>query len=198
MKPATFLLVWLSGYRSPVRLVEGLRDKPAPSWGFYAQLIRAAMDALLLYLPLALMGEQPSTPSYLTFITSEGYFAVLVWLAPVFLLCQWLLLSAILHLTLRLSGQRSDIDQILNITGMAALVVGAFLVAWDWLWILVGWQNVVLLGVSHLLLDGWGLAITVIGFKRILGMPVYMGTGLSLLWIVLGLPLAMLFMRGPF
>ena len=198
MSASGFFQVWLSGYRSPARLVEGLRGKPAPSWGFCAQLLRAAMDALLLYLPLALMDKQPSTPPYLTLITSEGYFATLVWLAPVFLLCQWLLLSAILHLILRMSGRHSDIDQILNITGMAALVVGAFLVAWDWLWILVGWQNVVLLGISHLLLDAWGLVITVIGFKRILGIPVYQGTGLSLLWIDLGLPLAMLFMRGPF
>ena len=116
MSSSNFIRVWLTGYYSPSQLIDRLADKPAPQWGFYAQLLRAVMDALLLYLPLALMGQQPSMPSYLTFITSESYFATLVWLAPVFLLCQWLLLSAILHLILRLTGQHSHIDQILNIT----------------------------------------------------------------------------------
>ena len=81
---------------------------------------------------------------------------------------------------------------------MAALVVGAFLVIWDWLWILLGWQNVILLGISHLLLDAWGVAIGVIGFKRILGIRVWSAIALNLLWIALGLPFAILFMRGPF
>lgn len=198
MSDSNFIQVWFTGYRSPTRLVEGLRGKPAPQWGVYAQVLRAVLDALLLYLPLALMGWQPSTPSYLTFIPDERYYAAMIWLAPVFLVCQWLLLSVIVHVILRLMGQTSDIDQILNITGMSALVVGAFLVVWDWLWILVGWRDIYLLGISHLLLNGWGIAITVTGFKRILGIPVWLGVALTLLWIALGLPMAILFMRGPF
>ena len=118
-------------------------------------------------------------------------------LAPIVLLAQWLLLAAVVHVILRISGRESDIDRILNITGMAALVVGAFLVAWDWIWIAARWKNVIWLGVSHLALDLWWIAITVIGFERHLGVPVWLGITLNLVWIVLGLPIAIVFMRAP-
>jgi uncharacterized membrane protein HdeD (DUF308 family) len=126
-----FFRVWLVGYYNPSGFARGLQGRPAPHWGLYAQGLRALLDALLLYLPLALMGRQPSMPSFLTFLPTERYFAASVVLAPVFVLAQWLLLSAILHVILRLSRQPSDIDQILNITGMVAFIVGSFLVAWD-------------------------------------------------------------------
>ena len=40
--------------------------------------------------------------------------------------------------------------------------------AQDWVWIVAGWHNEVLLGLSHMVLVIWGLAITVLGLKRIL------------------------------
>lgn len=193
----SFLRAWLTGYVNPTRLVEALRDKPAPHWGFYAQLGRAIMDSFLLYLPLALMGRAPSTPSTLSFVPTERYYAVSVFSMPVFLVGQWLLLSAIVHVILRLSGRRSDIDQILNITGMAALVVGAFLVVWDWGYILLGGTDVVFLGISHLVLDLWSILITIKGFERILGVPAWLSVLLNVVWLALGVPLAILFVRGP-
>jgi hypothetical protein len=54
---------------------------------------------------------------------------------------------------------------------MAGLIVGAVLVVWDWVWVVVGWQSDVLLGVSHLVLVVWAMVITVVGFLRILGLP---------------------------
>ena len=77
-----FLRVWFLGYVSPRRLVETLAESPAPQWGFFAQLLRGLMDALLLFLPLALMGRTPSTPSYLTFLPTEQYYAALAVSAP--------------------------------------------------------------------------------------------------------------------
>lgn len=198
MNEATFFQTWLFGYWSPSLFAINLAGKPAPHWGLLAQSLRAVSDALLLYLPLALMGWQPSTPSYLTFINTERYYATLIWLAPIFLLCQWFLLSAIVHTILCVGGRLSDIDQILNITGMVALVVGSFLVFWDWLWVLAGWNNPYLLGISHLLIDIWGIVLTVTGFEYILRIPVWMGISLNLLWLALGLPLAILIMRAPF
>jgi hypothetical protein len=193
----TFFQVWLAGYYSPSRVVEGLRTKPAPQWGVYAQLIRALLDSLCLYLPLYLMGRQPSTPSALTFLPTESYYLASVFFVPVFIVGQWALLSAVLHLILRLCGRPSDIDQILNITGMAGLIVGAVLVAWDWVWIAMGWQSDVLLGVSHLVLVIWAMAITVVGFRRILGLPIWLAILLNVLWVVLGEPLGAIFMRAP-
>ena len=139
----------------------------------------------------------PSTPSYLTFLPTEQYYAALAVSAPFILLAQWLLAAAAVHIALRLSGWESDIDQILNITGMSALVVGAFLVVWDWGWILLGWRDEIALGISHLILDIWGVVIMVMGYRRILKVPAGLGVALSLLSIVVSLPLAMIFMRAP-
>jgi hypothetical protein len=192
-----FFRIWFTGYYNPSRAIDELKEKPAPHWGVYAQCLRALLDSLLLYLPLALMGRQPSTPSYLTFLPTETYYAWSVLFVPFLLVGQWLLLSAVLHVILRLIGRPSDIDQILNITGTAGLVVGAFLVAWDWVWILMGWHNDVLLGISHLVLVIWAITITTIGFKRILGLPVWLGILLNAIWVLLGEPLALIFMRAP-
>jgi hypothetical protein len=101
------------------------------------------------------------------------------------------------HVLLRLLGRKSDLDQILNITGMAALIVGAFLVVWDWVWILAGWHNEVLLGLSHMVLVIWGLAITVLGLKRILDVPVWLGVVLNVVWVAAGWPLSAVVMRSP-
>ena len=192
-----FFRVWLAGYYSPARVVEGLKGAPAPQWGVYAQVFRALLDGLLLYLPLTLMGRQPSTPPYLSIFSAEGYYGTLVWLAPLFLVGQWLMLSALVHVLLRLLGRRSDLDQILNITGMAALIVGAFLVVWDWVWIAAGWHDEVLLGLSHMVLVLWGAAIMVLGLKRILDVPIWLGVVLNVIWMVAGWPLAALVMRSP-
>ena len=85
-----------------------------------------------------------------------------------------------------------------NVTGMAALVVGAALVVWDWLWIGMGWENAIALGISHLVLDTWGIVITALGFERTMGVPIWLAALLSLATIVLGVPLAAIFMRAPF
>jgi hypothetical protein len=192
-----FARTWVSGYYNPSRLVTELEHKPAPYWGVYSQLIRCALDALLLYLPLALIGHQPSTPSYLTFIPTERYYTYSIFLQPIFLITQWLFLAAAMHTILRLLGKHSDMDQILNLTGMAGLVIGAALVPWDWIYIALGGRSDIALGISHLLIDLWGIAIVVLGLKRLLGVPVWLGIGLNGIWLALGLPMAMVFVRAP-
>lgn len=192
-----FLHAWALGYSHPSRFVDYLRDKPAPHWGLAGQTIRGLLDALCLYLPLALMGRQPSMPSWLTFLPTQKYYLAEVFLAPVFLLAQWLFLAAALHVILRLLGKPTDIDLILNLSGMTDLIVGTALVVWDWVYILLGLGDSYLLGVSHLLIDLWAVLIMVIGFKRLLGIPVPLGLLLNLIWIILGVLLAMIFIRAP-
>ena len=118
----SFARVWFIGYTNPTRMIEQLRPKPAPHWGFYGQLLHALLDSLLLYLPLALMGRIPPTPSNISIIPTEKYYWVLVWLSPLVLGAEWLLAAAFTHVVLRLSGQRSDMDQILNISGMLSFL----------------------------------------------------------------------------
>jgi hypothetical protein len=193
----SFIRVWLTGYYNPVEMIEALRSKPAPHWGFYGQLLRAALDSLLLYLPVALMGRIPPTPSNLSFLPTERYYWHLIWIAPLVLGAVWLLSSAFTHLVLRLAGRPSEFDQILNIVGMATLVVGAFILVWDWAWFALGGVNQYFLGISHLVIDLWGVVIVTIGLKRILDVPIWLGAVLGLLGIATSLPLAIMFMRSP-
>lgn len=58
-------------------------------------------------------------------------------------------------------------------------------------------QSDVALGLSHLLLDGWFMAIAALGFRATRGLPLRLGIALSLLGIAVGLPLAMVFVRAP-
>jgi hypothetical protein len=192
-----FIRTWLTGYYDPFELINKLKDKPAPQWGFYAASLRAVFDSLLIYLPLAILGREPSTPSSLTFLSIEDYYWASVFFMPVFLVALWILLSSILHLLLRLMGKNSSIDQILNITGMTTLVVGAFLIPWDWIWIIFRWNNPVLLGISHIIIVVWGIVIMIIGYRRILQIPLWLAIVLNIIWMFLAIPLAMIFVRPP-
>jgi len=113
------------------------------------------MDSLLLYLPISLMGFVPPERSYLSYIPTANYYTALIGLAPVILIAEWLLAGAAMHLILRLSGRKSDIDLVLNISGFGALAIGSVLLVWDWAWILAGRLNQYWLGASHLLIDVW-------------------------------------------
>lgn len=75
--------------------------------------------------------------------------------------------------------------------------MGSLLVAWDWVWVVAGWRSDVLLGISHLVLVVWAMVITVIGFRRILGLPAWLAILLNVLWVVLGEPLGAIFIRAP-
>lgn len=192
-----FIRLWLLGYVNPAKLVDELRSKSAPHWGLLAQLIRALLDSLLLYLPLALMGRQPPTPSNLSFLSTEHYYRALIWLSPFVLMAELMMTAAFLHLVIRLSGRHSDFDQIVNISGMAALVVGAFLLPWDWVWFTIGSVDQYFLGISHLVFSLWAVLITVLGLKRSLDVPVWLGVLLSLLAMPVALPFGIMFMRSP-
>jgi len=193
-----FIKLWLTGYVRPVGFIDELKSKQAPHWGFYAQLLRAAFDSFLVYLPVALMGRVPPTPSYISFVPTERYYAALIVLAPVVLIAELLIGTSFLHVAIRLSGRPSDFDQILNIVGMAALIVGAILIPWDWIWYAIGGVDQYFLGISHLVISLWATLLTVLGLNRILNVPVSLAILLSVLAIPVSLPVAIMFMRSPF
>lgn len=193
-----FAKIWFTGYINPRRFVDVLKTKPAPHWGLCAVVLRSLMVSLLLYLPAALLERQPPTPSYLTFISTDQYYTALVWLTPLVFMLQWLLGAAVIHVALRLGKHRSDIDQVLNLTGMAGLVVGAFLVVWDWFWFIAGVTNQYFLGISHLVIDIWWFVLMVTGLREISGVPARFAILACLLAFAAALPFAILFMRAPF
>lgn len=194
----SFLRAWLTGYYSPVQLIEQLRSKPAPQWGIFAQFLRGVLDSLLIYLLVSLMGRVPPTPSFLSFLPTERYYAALIWMGPFVLLAEMLMGVVVSHVLLRLMGRRSDIDQIINIVGMSALIVGAVLIPWDWAWFAVGGVDQYFLGISHLIISLWATVIMGVGLRRILSVPIWLGIVLSIVSIPVQLPIAMMFMRSPF
>ena len=194
----SFLRAWLTGYYSPVQLIEQLRSKPAPQWGIFAQFLRSVLDSLLVFLPVSLMGRVPPTPSFLPFIPAERYYAALIWIGPLVLLAEMLMGAVVIHVLLRLMGRHSDIDQIINIIGMSALIVGAVLIPWDWAWFALAGVDQVFLGISHLVISLWATVIEVVGLRRILSVPIWLGIVLTIISIPVQLPFAMMFMRSPF
>jgi hypothetical protein len=192
-----FIGLWFKGYINPVAFATGLAGRPAPYWGFSAQLLRALLDSLLLYLPLSLLGRIPPTPSYIPWIDTGHYYGFLVLLTPLVFTVQWLLGGAAIHLLLKMNQRASDFDLILNLTGMVTLVVGTFLLLWDWLWIGLGGINQYWLGTSHLLIDIWALVLISVGLKKILHVPVLFALIATLVSIAVTFPLAVIFMRSP-
>ncbi len=193
----SFLRLWALGYASPVRLVDALPRWPAPHTGFFAQLLRGLLDSLLIYLPLALMRLIPPTPPYLSFIPAANYYAALILLGPLVLLFELLMSAAIIHLVLRLARRASDFDMLISLVGMAALVVGAVLIPWDWFWFLRGGVDQVFLGVSHLLISLWSMLIMILGVRRLFAAPLWLAVLANVLSLLGSMPLAIMFMRSP-
>ena len=152
-----------------------------------------------------MLGRTPSSAPPLMGLSAENYYAALVVIFPAFTLATWLLHGALSHLILRLIGWENDIDQVLNIDGMGNPVVGVPLVAFDWIALtLLGWDSATVgWGLSHLLIDAFYIVFVVIGLKKILGVPLWFASALVVLWHVVDIPLAMLFLlpwprrRGP-
>jgi hypothetical protein len=109
-----------------------------------------------------------------------------------------LMQSVTIHVILRLLGRRSDIDQILNINGMSALIVGAVLIPWDWTMYAFGVADQYFLGITHIIISLWGIVIMTIGLQRILSLPRWLSIALSITMFPVALPFAMMFMRSPF
>ena len=191
------LHIWLLGLYRPSKAIDILAGKPAPHFGLYAMLLRGGMISLLWYLPAAFFGRLPSPLPYLTLVSAEGYFAFLAWIFPVFVLGTWLLGGALTHLLLRLGRRQSNIDLILNIGGMGGLVATVPLLIFDWTNLLLALPvPVVLWGLIHLLIDGWYVAFTVAGFRKLLGLPLWLALSLVGIDFMIGIPLAALFLRG--
>jgi len=193
----TYLKLWFTAYINPRRFSDELIAAPTPAWGFYAALQRGVMDSLLIYLPIYLLGRIPPTPSYLSFIPTDKYYGALVLLTPLILLAEWLLSSSLMHLILRLGKRQSDFDKLLSISGFVALAIGTVLIVWDALWFMIGGMTQYSLGISHLIIDIWAIAITTIALKRILKVPVWLGILLNIIGMAVSMPIAIMFMRSP-
>jgi hypothetical protein len=192
-----FLRLWLDGFTSPWRFANGVKNGPAPWLGLGGVCVRAVLVSLLLYLPLALSGKAPGLRSYLSFISTSNYYAVLIGIAPLVFLFQWLAGSVIAHLVLRIFRQRSDIDVLLNISGMTTLVAGGFLLVWDGAYVGFGFTNSTVLVLTHAAFYAWAVALSTYCLKKIFGVPLKVGILANCLSLVFVLPAAIIFLRTP-
>jgi len=143
------------------------------------------------------MGKAPPTPSNISFISTGQYYGALIFLAPIVFFAQWLLGAAWFHVALRWRKHPSDIDLILNLTGMATLISGTLLLVWDWFWLLRGGIDQNALGITHLIIEGWWIMIVLIGLKKFFNTPIGFGVMIILAAFALVLPSAIMFMRSP-
>lgn len=190
-----FVQVWLSGLINPSQAFEELKSKPAPMWGFWAVLIRFVATSLTTILALHLLGRVPFAPSRLTFLATEDYYSAEIFFLPVFGLGIWLLGSAVVHVVLRLAGKVSDIDQVLNIIGMAWLIPMPVVWLWDWTTIALDWYQITVMAVSHSIFALWEVILCSVGFKRILRLRTLPAIGLALATAGVYISLAMMFVR---
>lgn len=191
----TFLQIWLFGLINPSHAFDELKGKPAPIWGFRAVLIRFVVTSLTTTLALYSLGRLPFEPSWLTFLSTEDYYAAEIFFLPVFGLSVWLLGGAITHLVLRLAHKTSDFDLILNIVGVSMLIPAPVVWIWDWTMIALNWYQVTMMAISHSVFALWGVILYSIGFKKILELQTPAAIALALLIVVVYVLLAMVFVR---
>ncbi len=189
--------VWLNGYFHPSRMVSELGEQKSPLLGFGATALRGLTLSFLLYLPLVLVGREPSMPSSLPFVRTQDYFLFLVIVAPLFFMVQWLYPSVSIYLILRLLKRPCSLHHLLNTFGLVSLVIGFVLILWDWPWIMLQSKNYMLLGMTHLAADVWAIALAAICLRTILAIRMRLAVLLSIAWVALSLPPAMLIMRSP-
>ena len=190
-----FIQVWFTGLINPFRAFEELKNKPAPKWGLWAVLIRFVVTSLTTTLALYLLGRVPFTPSRLTFLANENYYAAEILFFPIWGLTIWLLMSGIVYIVLSLTGKVSDFDQILNIVGMGMLIPMPVVWLWDWTMIALNGYQMTVMAVTHSIFALWIVILYSIGFKRILGLRILLAIGLSLTISVVYISLATIFIR---
>ncbi len=177
----SFVQVWFSGLIHPARSLDELKGKPAPHWGLLAVLLRFIPTALLVTLPLYLLGREPFYTSSLTFLSTNNYYLPQVFFLPIFGVTIWLLMGAFAHVVLRLAGKRSDFDVILNIVGMGMLIPMPVTWAWDISMIALHWYVLPVMAISHSIIQLWEASIEAIGFVRLLRLRVVPAVCLSLI-----------------
>ena len=191
-----FFQVWLLGIVNPSRAFDELRKKPAPYWGLWAILARFVPTSLTSVLALLLLGRVPFAPSYLTFLPAEDYYAAEIFFLPVFGLAAWLLGGAVVHLCLRLAGNPSDFNWILNVVGFGLLIVMPAVWLLDWSAIALDAYGLGVIPAIHALISLWGVALFGIGLSKMEGLRFWSAFLLGV--IVNGgvyIPLAILFVR---
>ncbi len=190
-----FQLWWTATVR-PRRAFAAIRRKPAPWWAFRVLLFFNLMISVASTLPRLLLGYVPLLPSWLTFLPNDRYLEAELFFLPILRMATWLLAGGVIHLGIRLSGKRSDMDRILNIAGIQYLVVLPYTFLVDWTTMALGIYEFELIAIIHGMVDlVWSVALGVIGLKVLLKLSTGMALILTLLGAAFTIPLLAVFAR---
>jgi hypothetical protein len=101
-----------------------MRALPGTGWpkaGLVVVITRFTVQDVVQTLPLALLGRPPFMPAKVPIRPERHYRAQFVFL-PAFGTGPWLLMGATAHGLLRLSGQRADLNRVLDVIGTGMLI----------------------------------------------------------------------------
>lgn len=175
-----FLKCWLTSYFNPGRAFENLKDKPI-YWGISGVLACWIGRSVLIILPLYLLGYEPLTESWLAFLPTEHYYLAEIFFLPVLGLLQWLTAGSFMYLLLRFVKGIRDFDTVLNYTGMAALIVFPAGLLLDWVTILSGGWNLMVLAITHSFLALYGIFLGSVALSRIFKLRLWLALGFTIL-----------------
>jgi K+ transporter len=175
--------------------VEVARRDP-PLWGFGVVLGFNVAIAATTVAALALLGREPFLPSWLTFLPTESYYRAEVVFLPALRVVAWLLGSAAMHLTLRLIGQPSDFDVLLNLGGLVTLVVVPYTLIVDGVLIALDAYGLGLVATAHgAVALVWSVALYTVGLKTVLRMGALPALIAAIAGEAASLPLLAIFAR---
>lgn len=191
-KISDWIYLWWLGLVRPGEAFEAIRDRPAPSWGFWIVVVFNITISLTTDLVRWLTGGALVLPSWLTFLPEERYLFAELFFLPVLRILVALLDAAIVHIFLRLIQQPSDFDRQINLGGMGYLVVMPVIFITDWIFLAFGRYE--LATYTHSLVLPWSIFLSVIGLRKFFGLR----TGIALAaaaMTLLTLPLLSIFAR---
>jgi hypothetical protein len=185
--------LWWTGIVHPTKAFDELKAKPAPVWGFWVVLVFNLLISATTLLTQYLLHRPPFLESWLTFLPTDRYFLPEMFFLPPLRVLVWLMGAAMVHLGLRLARQTSDIDLILNIGALGTLVIMPVILVSDWLLIVSNAYFVA--EFTHPVAALWGLVLTAIGVKRLLGVKSGFAFLLALISTLLSIPFLAIFAR---
>ena len=195
MADMNILSLWFQGTFHPFEAFNALRNKPSPAWGFGLvagfNLTISCTSLLALYL----LGRGVQMESVLTFLPTEKYLPAEMFFLPILRTGLWLYSCALLHLGLRLAHLPSNFDLILNIGGLGYLVVMPPLLLSDWLLIATHQYQIAVTAFTHAGAAAWGFALAVIGLRKLLDAPVWLGVLLNIISTATSIALLSIFAR---
>lgn len=169
VRSMNLLQLWWTAVVHPARAFQEVRDKPAPLWAFWVVLSFNLLISLTTNLARVLSGGKVLLPSWLTFLPDERYLLAELFFLPLLRMGLWLLAAAVIHLGIRLMGQPSNFDLILQIGGVVYLVVMPYTFAVDWVTLALGAYGLGLIAIIHGTVDLlWSLLLGFIGLRVLL------------------------------